>query len=169
MAHHNSDQPPRSREPEARRVRAREALVDYDRHGDALFSLALLLDRDVDRAAEAVVATLTRADTTASDLCPDAKRQHLAADLWNRCTGAPGRRMPEPAPQPEPNRPSREQDRSGQEQALLGLVLFGGHTHGQAAALIGLPASSAAERLRTLLHRAAERTQPPPGVSSTPR
>ncbi|MER6188612.1 hypothetical protein [Streptomyces cyaneofuscatus] len=135
MAPHIPDQLPRDSVPrgvpEVRRVRAREALVDYDRHGDALFSLALLLCRDADRAADAVVAALTRADLTTSALSPDVKRQHLAADLWNRCAGV-----------------------SQQDQALLGLVVFGGHTYGQAAALIGLPASSAAGRLRTLLHRA---------------
>ncbi|MFD3647687.1 hypothetical protein ACFWVT_32540 [Streptomyces cyaneofuscatus] len=135
MAPHTPDQLPRdsvpSGAPEVRRVRAQEALADYDRHGGALFSLALLLCRDADRAADAVVATLTRADLTAPDLSPDVKRQHLAADLWNRCAGV-----------------------SRQDRALLGLVVFGGHTYGQAAALIGLPASSAAGRFRTLLHRA---------------
>ncbi|MFE9700014.1 hypothetical protein [Streptomyces sp. NPDC006270] len=140
--------------PEARRVRAREALVDYDCHGDALFSLALLLCRDVDLAAEAVVATLTRVDGTPSEPCPDARRQHLAADLWNRCVR--DGRLPEPAPylRPHRNRAAREQDQPEQGQALLGLVLFGAHTWIQAAALIGLPASSAAVR-RARLHHAA--------------
>ncbi|MFD4234614.1 hypothetical protein [Streptomyces sp. NPDC058542] len=138
-------------------MRAREALVDYDRHGDTLFSLALLLCRDVDVAAEAVVATLTRADGTPSEPCPDAQRQHLAADLWKRCARVPDGWLPEPAPYPRShrNRPSRGRDRPEQGQALLGLVLFGAHTYPQAAALIALPASSAAVQLRALLHHAA--------------
>ncbi|WP_143660030.1 hypothetical protein [Streptomyces sp. WZ.A104] len=162
MAHHSPAQSPRSSPPsgvpEVRRVRAREALVDYDCHGDALFSLALLLCRDVDLAADAVVATLTLVDGTPSEPCPNgARRQHLAADLWNRCARVPDGRLPEPAPylRSHRNRPSREQDQPEQYLAVLGLVLFGAHTYGQAAALIGLPASSAAVRSRALLHHAA--------------
>ncbi|WP_097869505.1 hypothetical protein [Streptomyces sp. rh34] len=149
MAHRSPAQSSRSSPPsgvpEVRRARAREALADYDRHGDALFSLALLLCRDVDLAAEAVVATLTRVDGMPCEPCPDARRQHLAADLWNRCVRVPGGRLPEPAPcfRSHRNRPSR------------GLVLFDAHAYGQAAALIGLPASSAAVQLRALLHHAA--------------
>ncbi|MER7699438.1 hypothetical protein [Streptomyces sp. NPDC096095] len=98
MVRHSPAQLPRSSPPggapEARRARAREALVDYGCHGDALFSLALLLCRDVDLAAEAVVATLTRVDATPSEPCPDARRQHLAADLWNRCARVPDGRLP---------------------------------------------------------------------------
>lgn len=160
MAHHSPAQAARSSPPngvpEVRRVRAREALVDYDRHGDALFSLALLLCRDVDLAAEAVVATLTRVDGTPPEPCPDARRQHLAADLWNRCARVPDGRLPETAPnlRSHRNRPSRGRDQPEEGLALLGLVLFGAHTYGQAAALIGLPASSAAGQ-RAHLHPAA--------------
>ncbi|MFF1925057.1 hypothetical protein ACFVW8_31360 [Streptomyces sp. NPDC058221] len=85
---------------------------------------------------------------------PDPMRQSLAADLWRRYATDPGAQ----APQPEPAlRSGRDADGpcGEQEQTLLGLVLFGCHTYGQAAALIGVPAPSAAEHLRSVLRRSA--------------
>ncbi|MCM2416166.1 hypothetical protein [Streptomyces sp. RKAG290] len=135
-------------------MRASTALAVYDHHGDALFSLALLLCRDVDRAVEAVVATVTQACATASDPMPDTKRQSLAADLWRRYAADPCAQpsQPDPALRSEPysDGPSGDQD-----QALLGLVLFGCHTYGQAAALVGVSAPSTAVHLRSVLRRAA--------------
>lgn len=140
--------------PEPGRVGASTALADCDRHGDALFSLALLLCRDVDRAVEAVVATVTQSCATASDAMPEAKRQSLAADMWHRYAGdlAPRPQHPDlvlPSGVHSAG-PSRQQ-----EQALLGLILFGCHTYGQAAALIGVSVPSAAAHLRSVLRRAS--------------
>ncbi|MGW0667572.1 hypothetical protein [Streptomyces sp. NPDC002746] len=136
-------------------MRSSTALAVYDRHGDALFSLALLLCRDVDRAVDAVVATVTQACATASDPMSDARRKSLAADLWHRYASDPGAQAspqsPPPGCLPHPDGQSGEQ-----EQALLGLVLFGCHTYGQAAALIGVSAPSAAVHLRSVLRRAAD-------------
>lgn len=140
--------------PKIGRMRARTALAAYDRHGDALFSLALLLCRDVDRAVDAVVATATQAHTMASGSMPDAERQRLAADLWRRCADVPHSRLPQANPV-SLHDVDRSDASSEQEQALLGLVLFGCHTYGQAAARIGLSAPTAAAHLRSVLRRAA--------------
>jgi hypothetical protein len=139
----------RSVEPECGRVRATAALAAYDRHGDALFSLAPLLCRDADRAADAVVATVTRACATAPDVAPDEERCRLAVDLWHRCAVAPA------APESVlPSQPYAHGPCGGQERAVLGLVLFGCHTDRQAAALIGVSAPSAALPPRSVPYRA---------------
>lgn len=142
--------------PSIGRVRASTALGIHDRHGEALFSLALLLCRDVDRAVEAVVATVTQACATASAPVPDAEWQSLAADLWHRYADDPGPRASDPAPDPVPSSRSHPDGPSGeQEQALLALVLFGCHTYGKAAARTGVSVPSAAMHLRSVLRRAA--------------
>lgn len=136
------------------RVRASTALGIHDRHGEALFSLALLLCQDADRAVEAVVATVTQACLTASDPVPDAEWQSLATDLWHRYADDPDPRSSDP--DPVPSSPSHPDGPSGiQEQALLALVLFGCHTYGKAAALTGVSVPSAAMHLRSVLRRAA--------------
>ncbi|MFE2376587.1 hypothetical protein [Streptomyces sp. NPDC059398] len=133
-------------------MHAGKALAVYDRHGDALFSLALLLCRDLDRAVEAVVATVTQVPASASDVTPEAERHRLAADLWHRCAGASAGSGEGPVLPSQANTPAESDGSSSeQEHALLGLVLFGSHTYGQAAALIGVAPPSAALRLRSVL------------------
>ncbi|MFD9542430.1 hypothetical protein [Streptomyces sp. NPDC060022] len=140
--------------PETGREQARTALAAYDRHGDALFSLALLLCRDIDRAVDAVVATVTQAHTTLPDPLPEAELQRLAADLWLRCADLPhsGPPLPCPASLHEANRGGVSSD---QEQALIRLVAYG-----QAAAHLGLSAPKTAARLRSVLRRGASLRSP---------
>ncbi|MFD8061978.1 hypothetical protein [Streptomyces cyaneofuscatus] len=164
MTGHRPAQEPRSAlrssRPSTLRTPGQEALADYDQHGDALFSLALLLYRDADLAADAVVATLTRASAT-SGRGPDARRRHLAADLLTIRGVRPGPKFRRSAPIAHPHAPDIPPtlaDEPRQSLALLGLVMFGGHSYGQAAALLGRPASSAADQLRTLLCRASGET-----------
>ncbi|MFD8064301.1 hypothetical protein, partial [Streptomyces cyaneofuscatus] len=146
----------RSSRPSTPRTPGQEALADYDQHGDALFSLALLLYRDADLAADAVVSTLTRASATATGRGPDVRRRHLAADLLTTRGVRPGpkfRRGEPTAHLHSPDIPPALADETRQGLALLGSVMFGGHSCGQAAALLSRPASSAAVQLRTLLCR----------------
>lgn len=127
----------------------------YDRHGDALFSLAMLLCQDVDRAVDVVAATVAQACATASEGTPDEERRRLAAALWHRCggdTAASASRWDKVLH----SRAHASGRSSEQEQSLLGLVLLGCHTYQQAAALIGVQPSSAARQLRSILRRAAD-------------
>ncbi|MFF7156080.1 hypothetical protein [Streptomyces sp. NPDC008139] len=55
----------------------------------------------------------------------------------------------------EPGVP-RQLTEAGRGDALVGLVMFGGHTYGRAAALTGVPAPAAARDLRSVLRRAAD-------------
>lgn len=130
--------------PSAGQARAGTALAVYHRHGDALFSLALLLCRDADSAADAVVAIVARSEPEAADAAPDAERRRLAADLWGRWADEPGP-------------PGSEADGSSSEQAnaLLGLMMFGCHTYRQAAAIVGVSAPTAAAQSRSILRRGA--------------
>ncbi|MGW8728451.1 hypothetical protein ACWGNF_20750 [Streptomyces sp. NPDC055808] len=154
MAHNVTAPPYRDTAASAGSVRTSEALRIYDRHGDALFSLALLLCRDVEWAVEAVVATVTQGCGTVSDSASDVQRQELAADLWHRYAAGSQARQ---GTSGSAYRPGDTDDSAwlGQQQALLGLVLFGCHTYEQAAALIGISAPTAALHLRTVLRRAA--------------
>ncbi len=169
MTRHSPSQEPRNAlrgRPGIRwRTRGQKTLADYDQHGDALFSFALLLYRDADLAADAVVATLTRASATAPGRCPDARRRYLAADLLTVCAVRPGPKFGQRAPTARPRSPGSRPalaDQSQQGLALLGLVLLGGHSYGQAAALRGQSASSVAVQLRALLCRASGETLPTP-------
>lgn len=162
MTRHSPAQNPRralrSSRPGTRRTRGQEALADYDQYGDALFSFALLLYRDADLAADAVVATLTRASVTAPVRGPDTRRRHLAADLLTIWTVESGPEFLPGDPTAHPRSPSRSAasaDQPRQGSALLGLVLFGGHSYRQAGALLDQSAPSAAVQLRTLLCRAS--------------
>lgn len=128
----------------------------YERHADALYSLARLLCQDSPGAEEAFVTILADAGPTLVNMTPEAQRRCLAADLWHRhrrrtaATSA----VPDRLPAPRAPRDGSAWQR-GQEQALLGLVMFGSHTYTQAADLVGVPAQTAASHLRTGLRRGA--------------
>lgn len=120
-----------------------EALsVLYDRHADALYSLALLLCTDADRSAEVVVAALAHAGNSPVGIESDDERRRLAVDVWRTC-------------------PHDGRDGALQEQGVLGLVLFGCHTYRQAAVLTGVTAESAALGLRSVLHQGAQAATTP--------
>lgn len=140
--------------PPSRRVGENTAAELYERHAEALYSLARLLcqnSRSAD-ADEAFVSTLAGAGPMLVNMTPEAERRRLAADLWYRCGWTTALTPVVPGPRARVDGSSQER---GQEQALLGLVMFGSHTYTQAAALIGVSAPAAASHLRTALCRGA--------------
>ncbi len=124
----------------------------YDRHAGPLYSLALLICEDCEVAAEAVVATMTQTWATCGNRKDEVLRRRLAAQVWRRCTEARRTAPPQSLAWAHGSTtPESTEGHPGQQQALLGLVLFGCHTYRQAAALLGLSAPAAALQLRSVL------------------
>ncbi|HTC59901.1 MAG TPA: hypothetical protein VK691_07230 [Solirubrobacteraceae bacterium] len=143
-----------------------EAVVEtYDRHVNALGSLALLISGDVELAKDAVVGAfiaLWRAPTSI-DLEEQTLRAALAGNVYTHCTherktrGGPGQQAEicwssQPAALANLFLPSRIQ------RDLLGLILLGEHSHRQAARRVGLSEDIAAEMITIAIeHRQLQR------------
>lgn len=143
-----------------------EAVVEaYDRHAGALGSLALLIAEDVELAKDAVISAfipLWRAPTSI-DLEEQTLRAALAGNVYTHCTherktrGGPGQqaktcwnsRLTARANLFLPSRTQRD---------LLGLILLGEHSYGQAARRVGLSEDIAATMITTAIaHRQIQR------------
>lgn len=138
-----------------------EAVVEtYDRHAGAIGSLALLIAEDVELAKNTVVSAFTplwRAPTTI-DLEDQTLRAALAGNVYTHCThelkarGGPVQQAKtcwnlQPTAGANLFLPSRTQ------RDLLGLILFGEHSHRQAARRVGLSEDIAAMMITTAIAR----------------
>lgn len=122
--------------------------------------MALLFCGDSAVAERIVAEALVDAAGSAAPVQPDGTRTALAADVYGKyaetCRAMDRARGRRPRPSGEGPLtlagPASPLPPLGWEQrAMLGLVLFGEHSYQQAAALLGVPAESAALQLTTAL------------------
>ncbi|WP_328307180.1 hypothetical protein OG432_02345 [Streptomyces sp. NBC_00442] len=138
----------------------------YDQHAEPLFALARLLCEDNRKASSAFVTAMACLGAHPHDLADDPRcqRRRLAEELW-RAAGCPPQ-YPDRSVRPAISGPAADQRKGirsrpspsvspesfcSTEQALLGLVLLGGHTYREAADLLDLPPDAAAQQLREAL------------------
>lgn len=145
-------QPPTHRP--AAKLEARRAVKLYDRHGTALHTVANVLIGDQVRAEALVVeAIIAQSATRIADR--DDRRSSLrqlaagAYAAWSRHPSLAGISLP-PATAPRSSIATVYRLPDDQRVAVA-LCAFGGHTHRQAAAVLGLPAGRVADLLREAL------------------
>jgi len=127
----------------------------YDRHGDALYRLALLITRSQRAAEDAVIDAFSAWWQAPGNVDPGKQglRSVLAGAVYSCCLDAPTARI------------RRRQGASGlgalatlprMQRDLLALVLFGEHTSRQAAARMGVRDDTAASMLTQALSTVGE-------------
>lgn len=147
----------------AGRVAASAVEDVWQRHGQALFALALVVCDDAETAESVVLQAILDACTPADIAVGAVGRQELARYvyvLWQR-------RCDEPPKAVDPQRceasgagtsPSAAgAGLSRQQRSAIALALFGDHSYREAASLMGLAPSAVAELMRTGLIAAGRR------------
>ena len=134
----------------------------FDTHVHDLLALAFLL-LDDHHDAEVVVAQVLReacAQLRSSDDRGD--RRALACDVHRRCFSArtvKGNLLFRIATETDPSPMDRGLvTLSDQQRSVIGMCLFGGHTHAEAAQFLALPIWVVDELLRSGLHRLSKST-----------
>lgn len=118
----------------------------WDRHGGSVYALACALVGDDAAAGRAVaLAMIDLALSTRTESPEDALRP-LAAHVYRRCQEVSG----EPFGRSQlPPVMAWLGNLAQLQRACLALCVFGGHTHREAADLLGVPAETVAEMLTT--------------------
>jgi DNA-directed RNA polymerase specialized sigma24 family protein len=112
------------------------------RHGKALYALALTMCQDAEQAEAVVVQAVLDACTPDHLAVPSVGRVELARYvyvLWQRRRG------------------DRQEGRASLQRSAVALGLFGDHTYRDVAALMGLPAREVADLMRSGLLDAVRR------------
>lgn len=128
--------------------------VLYDRHSAALFNLAYGVSGDLAAAGSAVHQAFGR-------VCADPSSTRSGTPLRRnlaRLTFLASREAADHIQDEIPKESVKGRCSSvrGQERALLGLTMYGGHSYREAAELLLIDAGDAAEILRASLRRSAE-------------
>jgi DNA-directed RNA polymerase specialized sigma24 family protein len=124
--------------------RGAAATVDdvWQRHGRALYALALTMCQDAEQAEAVVVQAVLDACTPDHLAVPAVGRAELARYvyvLWQRRRG------------------DRHEGRASLQRSAVAMGLFGDHTYREVATLMGLPAREVADLMRSGLLDATSR------------
>jgi DNA-directed RNA polymerase specialized sigma24 family protein len=136
----------------------------YDRHANALCSLALLIAEDPELARDAVARAFIALWRAPTSICLEEQslRAALAGEVYTRCTQARETRERTPWQGAKTYRDPQPTARADlallprYQRDLLALILLGGHNRRQAARRVGLNEATAARMimgaLRTMRH-----------------
>jgi hypothetical protein len=139
----------------------------WQRHGRAMFALALVVCEDAEAAETVVVQAILDACTPSDIAVLSVGRQELARYVYV----LEGRRRAESTQPAADRRPDAAalsssgvagaEDLSHRQRSAIALALFGDHTYRDVASLMGLPAPDVAELMRSgLIEAGRERHRP---------
>jgi hypothetical protein len=127
----------------------------WQRHGQAMFALALVVCEDAETAESVVVQAILDACTPSDIAVGCVGRQELARYVYVLDERRRGEdRRPPGAPRPDAAALASSgiagaHGLSHRQRSAIALALFGDHTYREVASLMGLPAPDVAELMRS--------------------